>query len=918
VASFTVTTAPWPAGTLVSAYFNEAWVDPTRSPTGPVVASGTVTSSGTVVFSGLGQRRRYVAYALGQGVRFLVPDVARRATPDRQRIDDLEEGATTAAETAASSALTSAERQVWAALAEDLLVGDILIHAASGVARFGQMPWPDGSLGTFIAKTLSHSNTLIDRYTVSFRPFAAPAGVATWRATEGFAALSDAEAATQVVRAAEVLSANAARNAYVPTDADLAMFYGARHALADDPTENPYLLWVTGRPGIEDPTTDELIQWTSWKWGIPTDRVRAQMVQESGWSMDFLGDLTTQPDEAHYLAAPEFARVASTLNAYESLGISQLRWFPDKVGNSNPHPGTEPLRWASTAFNLDYYGAVVRFYFDDPDGRRAAWGDETYAPGDEWLAQGGWYLPYPWNNAGQQSYVAAVQARLSARQWVLAEFSDVLEDLVLLTQPTITRAENGKPITRPPIVEGDYEAPDPPSAPLNPEATAGDGAVTLDWDAPASDGGAPVLRYRMTNVEFGWSLDTDYEAQHPYTLSGLEQGVPVSFNIRAIGATGEVGAASANTAQVTPMAPSAPDAPTGLTGTSGNNRVSLSWTAPVFNGGSSITSYQITPYIAGVAQTAINTGTSGTSYSVTGLTNGTAYTFTVAAENSVGVGTASSASSAVTPATPPGLEVPAETFLLSDGATTATSNEDFRPAANLTRPPSPPPATLAGLSWRSVTVPTSLAPQWGAVRLSSTSGDLDAAALNILSPGQPRFSPTGTLGSTGGAASNYTTLMRNYTIQAHASTGSIPSDADGGWVTLETVTDNRRASRLHPGLDLTAYAGGWIKVRVTASSGTGGNDDVAFRCRACHCSSHACTSAASQSSTRLPTFLTVLIGLGNSLRSRQRCRVERGMGWRALPCRSLAASRRISATVMMLRTSMVRTRCGRLWPQTWQ
>ena len=39
---------------------------------------------------------------------------------------------------------------------------------------------------------------------------------------------------------------------------------------------------------------------------------------------------------------------------------------------------------------------------------------------------------------------------------------------------------------------------------------------------------------------------------------------------------------------------------------------------------------------------------------MTGLTNGTAYTFTVAATNTAGTGTASTASNAVTPATVPG------------------------------------------------------------------------------------------------------------------------------------------------------------------------------------------------------------------------------------------------------------------------
>jgi hypothetical protein len=101
--------------------------------------------------------------------------------------------------------------------------------------------------------------------------------------------------------------------------------------------------------------------------------------------------------------------------------------------------------------------------------------------------------------------------------------------------------------------------------------------------------------------------------------------------------------------------PSAPGAPTNVSATAGNQSATVSWTAPS-NGGSAITSYAITPYIGTTAQTptVVSGSPPATIATVAGLTNGTAYTFTVMATNGVGTGPESVASNSVTPAAPPG------------------------------------------------------------------------------------------------------------------------------------------------------------------------------------------------------------------------------------------------------------------------
>src|SRR5207245_505517 len=75
-----------------------------------------------------------------------------------------------------------------------------------------------------------------------------------------------------------------------------------------------------------------------------------------------------------------------------------------------------------------------------------------------------------------------------------------------------------------------------------------------------------------------------------------------------------------------------------------NGSVTVMWTAPANNGGMAITSYTVTASPGGATASGASSP-----LVVSGLTNGTAYTFTVTAANSVGTGPASSASPPVTP-----------------------------------------------------------------------------------------------------------------------------------------------------------------------------------------------------------------------------------------------------------------------------
>ena len=198
-------------------------------------------------------------------------------------------------------------------------------------------------------------------------------------------------------------------------------------------------------------------------------------------------------------------------------------------------------------------------------------------------------------------------------------------------------------------------APIAPSTPSAPTATRGDGQVSLSWTAPAN-GGATITDYEIdysSNSGSSWDVFSDgTSSATSATVTGLTNGTAYVFRIRAVNSVGTSSSSSASTS-VTPAAVTA--APTGVAGNFGNTQVVLSWTAPSANNGSAITDYTI-QYSSNSGtswSTFAHTASTATSATITGLTNGTSYTFRVAAVNGVGTSAYSSVSSAIVPATLP-------------------------------------------------------------------------------------------------------------------------------------------------------------------------------------------------------------------------------------------------------------------------
>jgi hypothetical protein len=189
------------------------------------------------------------------------------------------------------------------------------------------------------------------------------------------------------------------------------------------------------------------------------------------------------------------------------------------------------------------------------------------------------------------------------------------------------------------------------NVPTNVTAVPGNTQATVSWSAPGSDGGSPITGYDVTRYAAGLAPVTTsvVGAGTEATISGLANGTTYTFRVAATNAIG-TSAQSADSNPVTPRR--LPDAPTSVSATAGAGQATVNWSTPASDGGSPITGYAVTRYVAGVAQGTNNVG-AVTQTIVGGLTNGTTYTFRVAAKNIAGTGPESTNSNAVIPQTLP-------------------------------------------------------------------------------------------------------------------------------------------------------------------------------------------------------------------------------------------------------------------------
>jgi hypothetical protein len=204
-----------------------------------------------------------------------------------------------------------------------------------------------------------------------------------------------------------------------------------------------------------------------------------------------------------------------------------------------------------------------------------------------------------------------------------------------------------------------------------------------------------------------------------------------------------------------------PDAPTIGTATAANAQASVAFTAPSDTGGQTITGYTAKSNPSNIT----GTGTSSP-ITVTGLTNGTAYTFTVTATNVSGTSPSSSASNSITPF----LQV-APVAPIMNSATKVTNN---RATVNITAP------SYTGAS--AITSYTITSSPDNITATSSTAGNVTINGLKPLTT--YTFTATATNSQATSVASSVsnsitTSLALGDTFQGGTYGGKISTSANG-------------------------------------------------------------------------------------------------------------------------------------------
>jgi len=185
----------------------------------------------------------------------------------------------------------------------------------------------------------------------------------------------------------------------------------------------------------------------------------------------------------------------------------------------------------------------------------------------------------------------------------------------------------------------------PPDKPTITSVTSGLGFITVSWTAPANTGGSTINKYTVTSSDNKTAIWNLGDGALSANVTGLTSGTQYTFRVTATNANNFTSEPSELSGLITPLG--VPGKPTITSVASGLGFITVSWTAPVNNGGSTITKYTVTS--SGNQTATWNLGDGDLSANVTLLTLNNPYTFTVTATNNFGTGLPSDPSQSIRP-----------------------------------------------------------------------------------------------------------------------------------------------------------------------------------------------------------------------------------------------------------------------------
>ena len=257
------------------------------------------------------------------------------------------------------------------------------------------------------------------------------------------------------------------------------------------------------------------------------------------------------------------------------------------------------------------------------------------------------------------------------------------------------------------IVTDVAEQPATPAAPTVSATANSHTSLDVSWTAPGLNGGPALtgydLRYRP-GTSGPWTNGPQNVSGTSAAITGLAAGTSYQVQARALNGETPSDWSSAGTGSTSSAPATAPGVPRTLTATAGDGQVVLRWTAPASDGGEAITRYEYRhkatsslPFVSSDSWTSAGTARTAT---VGSLTNATPYSFAVRAVNTVGAGTAATASATPMAAATPGIRVSTTMLSVEEGAfrgNSYTVRLDTQPTGNVT-------VTITGQAGTNLTV----------------------------------------------------------------------------------------------------------------------------------------------------------------------------------------------------------------------